>query len=453
MPEIRGAHLTQLVDESIPMAMKAREPGAQMPHFQRGVLYCANCQRIFNLDPLLYCTFCKQALEYLLPGGRENQDELRKYLSETGHARGLPGRTRFSKFLPLPMGEAMTSLGEGSTPLLRCERLQPKYCLNRLYLKDEGVNPTWSWKDRAISLVVSCAKSFGYHTVSVYSCGNAGVSTAAYAAQAGLKSVIFILPTVDRAKYHRMLSYGGRVVPLRISRRDLWESSRVGELLEEAQVKLGWFPATTLRHPYVGSPYYTEGYKTIAFEIFLDLGRTVPDWLFIPAGTGEGLCGVWSGFKTLFALGLTRKLPRIVGVQAENAAPLVDAYQNSREQVEFVAGRKTIAAGLEVMVSSNQSLRAIKMSHGSAESVTDAAIRQTMNELRREEGINPSPEGAIGLAAAKKMRSEKRLKGDDLVVCVSSASEKEGSGPEKMKPVSLGGVALNLSEISDCVNH
>jgi threonine synthase len=322
----------------------------------------------------------------------------------------------------------------------------------RLYLKDEGMNPTGSWKDRAISLVVSSAKSFGYRTVSVYSCGNAGVSTAAYAAQAGLKAVIFVLPTVDCEKYNRMLSYGGRVVPLRISRSELWGSSGVGELLEEAQDKLGWFPATTLRNPYVGSPYYTEGFKTIAYEIFQELGETVPDWVFVPAGSGEGLCGVWSGFTNLYMLGLTRKLPRMVGVQADSSAPLVQAYRKLREQVEFVEGRTTIASGLEVMISSNQALKAIKMSCGSAEAVEDSAIRRTMVEILRDEGVNASPEGAIGLAAAKKMRSDGRLSEDDLVVCISSATGRKYSTPKIMKEFPRGGVPLNLSAIEDYLN-
>lgn len=322
----------------------------------------------------------------------------------------------------------------------------------RLYLKDEGMNPTGSWKDRAISLVVSSAQGFGYRTVAVYSCGNAGVSTAAYAAQAGLKSVIFVLPTVDSEKCNRMLSYGGSVVPLRISRPALWRDSRVGELLEEAQCKLGWFPATTLRNPYVGSPYYTEGFKTIAYEIFLDLSRTVPDWVLVPAGSGESLCGVWSGFTNLYMLGLTQKLPRIVGVQATSSAPLVHAYQKLREQVEFVKGRRTIASGLEVMISSNQALKAIKMSRGSAEAVDDSAIRQTMAEYLQDEGGTASPEGTIGLAAAKKMRSEGRLNEDDLVVCISSAAGYKYSIPKIKKGLPRGGVPLHLSEIADYVN-
>jgi threonine synthase len=279
------------------------------------------------------------------------------------------------------------------------------------------------------------------------------VSTAAYAARLGLKSVIFVLPTMDQPKYNRILSHGGCVVPLQISRSDLWKSSRVGEVLEEAQAKLGWFPVTTLRNPYVGSPYYTEGFKTIAFELFLDLGATVPDWVFVPAGSGEGLSGVWTGFKNLFDLGLIRQLPRIVGVQAENAAPLVHAFRNSMDQVELVESGKTIAAGLEVMNSSNQSLRAIKISHGSAESVNDSDIRQTMNDVRREEDVNASPEGAIGLAAIKKMRSEGRLKEDDLIVCISSASERDHTGPKSNKEFSLISVPINLSEISDYVSR
>jgi threonine synthase len=422
--------------------------GAHMRQVQGGVLNCTNCLSKFSLEPLLYCRFCKQALEYLLPGGKANQADLRKSLLHF----------RFSEFLPVPDGGAITSLGEGNlgegrTPLIHCERLQQKYRLNRLYLKNEGANPTGSWKDRAISLAVSCVRSFGYQTVSVYSCGNAGVSTAAYAARLGLESVIFVLPTMDRAKYNRILSYGGCVVPLQISRSDLWKSSRVGEVLEEAQAKLGWFPVTTLRNPYVGSPFYTEGFKTIAFELFLDLGATVPDWVFVPAGSGEGLCGIWTGFKNLFDLGLIRQLPRIVGVQAETAAPLVHAFRNSMDQVEFVESGKTIAAGLEVMNSSNQSLRTIKISHGSAESVNDSDIRQTMNEVRREEDVNASPEGAIGLAAIKKMRSEGRLKEDDLIVCISSASEPDYPGPKGRKEFPLSSVPLNLSEISGYVSR
>jgi len=414
-------------------------------------LRCSKCKSRFRLDQLLYCPVCKHALEYTAVGVKKSA-ELRACLLDKRRTFSRSGHFRFIEFLPVPPLDKITSLGEGNTPLLRCEGMRQRYSLNRLYLKDEGRNPTGSWKDRAVSLVVNCAKGFGYQTVSVYSCGNAGGSTAAYAAKAGMKSVVFVLPTIDQGMHQRMTSYGGRVVPIQISRRDLWTTSKLGELLEEAQRQRGWFPVTSVRNPYAGSPFYTEGFKTIAFEIFQELGEVVPDWVFAPAGTGEGLSGVWKGFKDIKSVGCSNRLPRMVGVQSEAAAPLVHAFQGHRSEFSGEVDRHTIASGLEVMISSRQALAAIDESHGHAESVTDLAIRQAMVELRQCEGVSASPEGAVTLAATQKMRLDGRLKADDLVVCISSATGLKYSEPSE-KNLLPAGLPLDLKEVSDYVDY
>jgi threonine synthase len=419
--------------------------------FLEECLRCSRCKSKFRLDQLLYCPSCKHALEYA-PIGVRKSAELRACLLDKRRTSSRYGHFRFIEFLPVPPLDAVTSLGEGNTPLLHCEGMRQRHSFNRLYLKDEGRNPTGSWKDRAISLVVNCAKGFGYQTVSVYSCGNAGVSTAAYGAKAGMKSVVFVLPTIDQGMHQRMTSYGGRVVPIEISRRDLWTTSKLGELLEEAQRQTGWFPVTSVRNPYAGSPFYTEGFKTIAFEIFQDLGEVVPDWVFAPAGTGEGLSGVWKGFKDIESVGCSNKLPRMVGVQSQEAAPLVHAFQGHGTEFSCEADHHTIASGLEVMISSRQALAAIHESHGHAESVTDLAIRQAMVELRQSEGVSTSPEGAVTLAAAQKMRLDGRLKEDDLVVCISSAAGSKCSEPSEKNPLPAG-LPLDLQEVSDYVDH
>lgn len=324
--------------------MNAQRLASQTKAVGEECLFCSTCKSRFGLNPLLYCPSCKYALEYRAISTK-GATQLRACLLDNQRTSSRSGHFRFIDFLPVPPLDDITSLGEGNTPLLHCERMQERYSLRRLYCKDEGRNPTGSWKDRAVSVVVNCAKAFGYRTVSVYSCGNAGGSTAAYAARAGMRSVVFVLPTIDREMSGRMTAYGGRVVPIQTSRKDLWTTSKLGDLLEDAQRQRGWFPVTSVRSPYVGSPFYTEGFKTIAFEIFQELGEHVPDWVFVPAGTGEGLSGVWKGFRDIQSIGCSHKLPKMVGVQSENAAPLVHAYQrlirSGSSMIRTVGGPRT----------------------------------------------------------------------------------------------------------------
>jgi threonine synthase len=215
--------------------------------------------------------------------------------------------------------------------------------------------------------------------------------------------------------------HGGVVVPLDITPKELWVDGRVGELLENTQKELGWFPITTVRYPYVGSPYYTEGYKSIAYELLEELGE-VPDWVLVPVGSGEGLYGIWKGFVELRDLGRIAKTPKMAGVQARGAAPLVTAYEKGLGDPPPIKKARTVASGIEVMVSSRCALRAVKESGGCAIAVSDQEIVEAAKLLATREGLYVSPEGAAAVAGLKVLKATHRLRSSDCVVCITTAS-------------------------------
>lgn len=393
---------------SNPPAVSSPDARVQSAHLQ-----CTKCKRTFGLRPYLFCPECRGALEYLVP---EWAFVRSKAPRELGHFR-------FRDYFPLPAGARSNpvSLGEGASPLRACPGLGRLFAIKSLWIKDEGINPTGSWKDRPISLSVNCAREFGSSVVVVYSCGNAGSSTAAYAARCGMRSVVLALPTIKPLMAELIEAYGGTVVPLALSPRELWVEGRVGNLLEESQKELGWFPMTTVRYPYVGSPYYTEGYKSIAYEIFDDLER-VPDWVVVPVGSGEGLIGIWNGFRDLRRRGVTKKFPKMVAVQGRGAAPLIAAYRRGRRTVPAIPKARTVASGIEVMVSSDLALEAVRDSSGCAIAVADRDVVRAVRELAALEGVYAGPEGAAAVVGARALRQSGRIRPGDCVVCISTAS-------------------------------
>lgn len=329
----------------------------------------------------------------------------------------------FSGSYPMPASirRKPVTLGEGGTPLIHCSHLDEFPSPAQLYVKDEALNPTCSWKDRALSLVASCAVGFGSRCVTLYSCGNAGSSAAAYAAKARLKCIVLAMPSIKKNMFDLIRSFGGIVVVLNITPRELWVEGRVGDLLENAQKEFGWFPATTVRNPIVGSPYYTEGYKSIAFEIILEHGDA-PDWVIVPAGSGEGLCGIWKGFLEARHLGRISRLPKMVAVQAKRAAPLVRAFKGGSKTVSPISKATTIACGIQVMTSSDSALRVLCESGGCAVSIPDGEIRRVGMLLARQEQLHVSPEGAASVAGAIQLRRSGEIRISDSVACVSTAS-------------------------------
>lgn len=411
---VKPRHLPSVPHNGLPEAQPGQgNRGLDRTRVNEGHIWCSKCQREFHIEPLVHCPGCASQLEYLTPS------PVTVGWRKTKRLRHID----FSPFFPMPESIRVRylSLGEGGTPLTLCARLNGSAGPRNLYLKNEALNPTASWKDRPISLAVNCAVGFGSKVATIYSCGNAGAAAAAYATGAGIRCVVFARTTIKPNMAEAIRACGGVIAVLNISPRELWIDGRIAELLNKAQAELGWFPLTTVSNPPIGSPYYTEGYKSIAYEIALEMERP-PDWVAVPVGLGEGLRGIWKGFQEAYRFGWTSKLPKMIGVQAGSAAPLVAAFEKRANKVIPAVSAKTVASGIEVMMSSHAALHAVYESGGCAVRLTDREICEARYLVARRQGLNIAPEGAATVAAALKLQKSGRIRRDDCIVCISTAS-------------------------------
>jgi threonine synthase len=299
-------------------------------------------------------------------------------------------------------------LGEGGTPLLRSEQLGKLTALPRFYLKNETSNPTWSYKDRANTVAISVGKALGFRKIVAVTTGNHGCSVAAYAAAAGLRSVILCHEDISPALVDLIHLYGGRAV--------------VGgprEAFLKALVQRGdWFPAATLApHPQICSPYGVEGFKTIAYEIFEQLGNLVPDRVFVPVGSGDGCFGIWKGFRELHTLGLAKSLPRIYACQAEGSNPIVRSFRQGLSEVLTVPNARTSALSIRESTSSPLTLRAVYESGGEALDCSESEIEEMRITVGRL-GLSIEGASATAVACSRKMAESGRIGTDETIVCV-----------------------------------
>jgi threonine synthase len=289
----------------------------------------------------------------------------------------------------LPAVEPLT-LGEGSTPLL------PSREFPNVWIKDEGLNPTGSFKARGISVSLSVARAFGIRKVAIPSAGNAGGALAAYAAAAAIEAHIFMPRDVPLANRVESELYGAKV---RLVDGLISDCAR---LVSEGVRDEGWFDLSTLKEP-----YRVEGKKTMAYELFEQLGGKLPDVVIFPTGGGVGVIGMWKAFEEMEQLGWTgSRRPRMIVVQAAGCAPITKAWLEGRMTAEPSKHSSTIAAGLRVPKSYGDYLvlDILKRSQGAALAVSDDAIRDAVRHWAEKEGILPAPEGAASLAAYLELR-------------------------------------------------
>jgi len=303
-----------------------------------------------------------------------------------GDWQRLAGRGvwRYRPFLPVTDQRVALTLGEGGTPLLSL----PGNGWAQLWLKNESVNPTWSYKDRLNVVAVAKAVELGEATVAASSTGNHGASAAAYAASAGLRAVVFTREDVDAATLLFMRSYGACVV--RTSPRGRWAQLRRG-VHED-----GWYPVSTYTPAPAGNPYGVEGYKTVAFEIYEELG--IPDLVVVPTSYGEGLAGIWAGFAVLREIGLTDRAPRMVAVEPAGGGPLTMALDERRDRVAAVPAYRTVAGSIAATTATDRALLALRDSGGTAVRLNDEEIITGQLRLARR-GVFLEPAGAAGFAA------------------------------------------------------
>ncbi|UCM86943.1 threonine synthase [Streptomyces marincola] len=309
-------------------------------------------------------------------------------------ARGT-GLDRWAPLLP-PL--AAPGLGEGGTPLVELEA--------GVYVKDESRNPTWSHKDRLNRCTTSAAVGVGAPGIVVASSGNHGASAAAYAARAGLPCVVFTGPDLPPAVDAFLGAYGAVVLPVP------WEAR--WPLMRQVVDRVGLHPVSNLTPTHTGHAFGPEGYKTIAYEIFLDIG--VPKAVFVPTGYGELLYGVWKGFTELRRLGLTDRLPRMVACESAAAAPLAKAVREG-VPAAHVAVEPTDAYAIVAAVSGYRGVVAVRDSGGEVVALDDGQLRAARDELARA-GLWAELSAAAGLAGLRAVGG-----GDDgPVVCVSTSS-------------------------------
>src|SRR5213594_656093 len=330
----------------------------------------------------------------------------------------LPGRAwtmwRYREWLPLADAEAPITLGEGGTPLLTVPRLAAKHGLRGLFVKEEGANPTGSFKARGLAAAVTRAALAGAKRLVVPTAGNAGVALAAYAARAGLPARVYAPATTPPTILGQIRSFGGDLVLV---------DGHIGDCGKAARAyaaESGAVDVSTLREP-----YRIEGKKTLGLELAEQLGWTLPDAIVYPTGGGTGLIGMWKAFQELRDSGWIRgPLPRMYTVQATGCAPLVEAFESGAERATACSDPKTVAAGLRVPspLGDRLMLRALRDSKGGAVAVSDEALLAAANELQTSEGIDASPEGGAALAGAVELKRRGQLSGSERVVLFNTGA-------------------------------
>ncbi|MFQ5847969.1 MAG: threonine synthase [Candidatus Methylomirabilales bacterium] len=314
---------------------------------------------------------------------------------------------RWREFLPIEQEESIVTLGEGGTPLLLAERLRREVGGAELYLKNDTLLPTGSLKDRSNAVGISRAMEEGRKVVAVASTGNAAASVAAYAARAGLQSVVFVPEATAPEKIVQAASYGARIVRVRA---DYDETAR---LYGQALKAFGWYNCLS------SNPFRNEGKKSYAYEIWADLDGRVPDWVIHPTAGGTGAAACWKGFNELYRLGWIDRLPRIVVAQAAACAPIVQAFQAGLDEIRPVEPGQTIAESIRVGSPSTmawRALRAVRESGGVAVALSEAEIERSQRLVAREAGIFAEPAGAISVGAAIRLAQDGCIEPGHLVV-------------------------------------
>jgi len=323
---------------------------------------------------------------------------------------------RYTEVLP---NDPPVSLGEGMTPLVHAKRLGATMpcgasCLENLYVKDEGLNPTGSFKARGMTAAVTRAKRLGAKALAAPTAGNAGGALAAYAAAAGIPAVIVMPADTPSANVMECRAFGAKVVKLNGLISDC------GKYVAEHKDREGWYDVSTLKEP-----YRVEGKKTMGYELWEQFGGKLPDVIFYPTGGGVGLIGMCKAFDELEEMGKTgHERPRMVAVQAEGCAPIVKAWEAHQSTAQFFPNAATIASGLRVPgpLGDQLILRMLRQANGTAISVTDKEMLHAGRELAKLEGVFAAPEGAATVVAARILAASGWIKPHESVVLFNTGT-------------------------------
>src|SRR5271170_2683603 len=370
-------------------------------------LECSRCKTSVSAErPQTVCPKCQGAFYVRYDLQQLYGPAARDLLVTQDPASTWSGMWRYRAVLP---DVKPVTLGEGWTPMLRSRRYP------HLFLKEEGANPTGSFKARGLALAVTMAKHYGISKLAVPSAGNAAGALAAYAAAAGIEANIFMPKDVPFANYVEAKLYGANVTLVDGLISDC------GRIVAERKEREGWFDISTLKEP-----FRVEGKKTMGYELVEQLGWEYPDAVFYPTGGGVGLIGMWKAFMEMEELGWVKpgKRPRMIAVQASGCAPVARAYEAGATVSEMWPNATTFASGLRVPKPYGDSimLEILRESRGTALAIPDAEILASLQDWAKNEGLFLSPEGAAATAAYDRLLASGFLKPSDRVVLFNTGA-------------------------------
>jgi threonine synthase len=341
-------------------------------------------------------------------------EKTRAIWSRESLSKGPSNMWRYRPVLPVRNDSSIVTLGEGMTPLIKTSKLGARIGARDLWVKDDGINPTGSFKARGLSCAVSMLVEFGIHKVAIPSAGNAASALAAYAAAAGIEAYIFMPRDVPQANFIECKAFGANVTLVDGLISDC------GRIVAERKDAEGWFDVSTLKEP-----YRIEGKKTMGYELAEQFDWTLPDAIFYPAGGGVGLIGMWKAFGEMESLGwISSKRPKMIAVQTEGCQPVVRAFERGESKTQFWENASTVAAGLRVPKPLGDALMldAVRKSGGTAIAVSDAALLDASLELGANEGIFAAPEGGACVAALKKLLANGFLKPEERILLYNTGA-------------------------------
>ena len=374
-------------------------------------LQCYQCKKTF--DPQKIHTYCADCQSPLLV--RYDLDAAREELDRDSFRDRSGGMWRWREILPVYNEENMIYLGEGDTPILRLSNLGAELGLKNLYLKDESLNPTGTFKSRGISVALSKARELGITRVIIPTAGNAGGAMAAYAARGGMEAYIFMPKDTPEANIIESRIAGATVVLI---------DGLIDEAAKMAGEKSrseGWFDVSTFKEP-----YRAEGKKIMGYELAEYFDWVLPGVIVYPTGGGTGLVGMWKAFDEMAKMGWLERnrRPRMVAVQSDGCAPVVRAFRAGNQRCDFWPGAQTVASGLRVPKSFADQiiLEDLRSSHGNAVAISDEKILAAQGKLARSEGIFAAPEGAATLAGLIQLIAEGWIDPDERIVLFNTGT-------------------------------
>lgn len=409
-----------------------------MEHVTR--LTCVNCGKHYGTDVLYTCPACgiEGILDVEYDYGKVNKTLTRGALEGRLHTQW-----RYRELLPIDAGSELPPLQVGMTPVYDAPRLAAALGVNSLKVKDDGRNPTGSFKDRASAVGVVKAKEFKKDVIACASTGNAASSLAGFAAAVGLKSFIFVPERAPEPKLAQLLIFGANVLRVKGSYDQAYY------FCQDACAKYGWYNRNCAINPYL-----IEGKKTAGLEIAEQLGPEIPDWVVFSVGDGCTIGGAWKGLREMHQLGFTPRLPKMLGVQAEGSAPLTEAFEKNAEVIRPTEAQ-TLADSIAVGQPRNwrKALRAIGESKGAMVSVSDSSILEAMRKSARLAAVFAEPAAATAIAGlAKAVEKGIVRKSETALVVVTGNGLKDVKSAIQATSPPID-ILPNLSALDAELNH